>query len=252
MLKMLDLFSGIGGFSLAASWTGEIETVAFCEIEPYCQKVLHKHWPDVPIHSDIKQLRGEDIGPVDIICGGFPCQPFSTAGRSYTKGREDDRFLWPEMLRVIEELRPPWVVGENVANFGRMELDNTLNDLENADYETTTFDISAFSVGSKHPRERLWIICHARSESMHETSKQTLPISAERETRRDNRAINRQIIPGPNWEEGPSRVLRVADGLPSDMDRRRALGNAIVPQIAYQILKSIVQIERRTKPGGPR
>lgn len=91
MLKMLDLFSGIGGFSLAADWTGGIETVAFCEIEPYCQKVLKKHWPDVPIFSDIKKLKGEQIGSVDIVCGGFPCQPFSVAGKR--RAQDDDRHL---------------------------------------------------------------------------------------------------------------------------------------------------------------
>lgn len=245
MLKMLDLFSGVGGFSLAASWTGQIETVAFCEIEPYCQKVLNKHWTDVPIYPDIKELRGEDIGPIDIVCGGFPCQPFSTAGKSYTKGREDDRYLWPEMLRIIRETKPPWVVGENVANFGRMELDNAFNDLEKEDYETVAFNIQAFCVGAKHPRERIWIVCHARSESGLKAGKQAVPISTKREARGDYRAVNRQTSSIPNWEEGASRVLRVADGIPSDVDRRRALGNAIVPQVAYQIFKAIVEIEGR-------
>jgi len=160
---MLDLFSGIGGFSLAASWTGQIETVSFCEIEPYCQKVLNKHWPDVPIYPDIKELKGEDIGPVDIVCGGFPCQPFSCAGKR--RGKEDDRHLWPEMFRVIQETKPTWVVGENVAGFRNMALDDALADLEGERYEVQTFIIPALSVGAPHLRERIWIMANSPSES---------------------------------------------------------------------------------------
>lgn len=155
-MKMLDLFSGIGGFSLAASWTGQIETVAFCEIEPYCQKVLHKHWPDVPIYPDIKKLRGESIGPVDIVCGGFPCQPFSCAGKR--RGKEDDRYLWPEMFRVIQETKPAWVVGENVAGFVNMGLEDSISDLESERYEVQSIIIPAAGVGAPHRRDRIWIV----------------------------------------------------------------------------------------------
>lgn len=243
MLTMLDLFSGIGGFSLAASWTGGIETVAFCEIEPFCQKVLKKHWPDVPIHDDIRTLRGEDVGTVDIVCGGFPCQPFSTAGKSYTKGRNDERYLWPEMFRVISEVRPTWVVGENVINFARLELDNALADMEDAGYETATFNISAYGIGAKHPRERIWIICNARSKPSNKTSKPALPLKPSGEAWRNNRTVHRQALSRVNWQESPSRVLRVADGIPSDVDRRRAIGNAIVPQVVYPIFQAIVEIE---------
>lgn len=241
MLKMLDLFSGIGGFSLAASWTGGIETVAFCEIEPYCQKVLKKHWPDVPIFPDIKELRGEDIGQVDIICGGFPCQPFSCIGQQ--KGKQDDRYLWPEMLRVIQEIRPTWVVGENVTNFVSMGLDNALSDLESAGYETAAFIISAIGIGAKHPRERIWIIGNSNCQPSEQTCKPPLSVSSKREARRDNRAINRPIIPRTYWEKDTSEFLRVADGLSSDVDRRRGLGNSIVPQVVYPILQGIVDIE---------
>ena len=156
---MLDLFSGIGGFSLAASWTGGIETVTFCEIEPYCQKVLKKHWPDVPIYPDIKQLRGEDIGPVDIVCGGFPCQPFSVAGKQ--RGKEDDRYLWPEMFRVIRETRPSWVVGENVIGLINMELEQCFLDLEGEGYEVQSFIIPACGVEAPHQRYRVWIVAHS-------------------------------------------------------------------------------------------
>jgi DNA (cytosine-5)-methyltransferase 1 len=157
---MLDLFSGIGGFSLAASWTGGIETVAFCEIEPYCQKVLHKHWPDVPIYPDIKQLRGEDIGSVDIVCGGFPCQPFSCAGKQ--RGKEDDRYLWPEMFRVIQETKPTWVVGENVAGLIELGLEDCFFNLEAEGYEVQALIIPACAIGAPHRRDRVWILAHSR------------------------------------------------------------------------------------------
>jgi len=159
VLKMLDLFSGIGGFSLAASWTNQIKTVAFCEIDPFCQKVLKKHWPDVPIFDDITRLRGDDIGTADIITGGFPCQPFSCAGKR--RGKEDDRFLWPEMLRVISEAKPRWVIGENVAGFINMGLDDCISDLENQGYEVQAFVIPACAVNAPHRRDRVWIVGHS-------------------------------------------------------------------------------------------
>src|SRR5690242_14537733 len=107
-MRHLDLFSGIGGFSLAAGWAG-FTTVQFCEIDPFCQKVLAKNFPGVPIHDDIRTLAGESLGPIDLITGGFPCQPFSVAGKR--RGADDDRHLWPEMARLVGECRPRWVLG---------------------------------------------------------------------------------------------------------------------------------------------
>ena len=130
-MRVLDLFSGIGGFSLGLERAG-METVAFCEIEEFPRKVLAKHWPGVPIHKDIRDLKGDAIGPVDLICGGYPCQPFSTAGKR--RGKEDDRHLWPEYLRLIREIRPTWVIGENVAGHISMGLDQVLADLEGEGY----------------------------------------------------------------------------------------------------------------------
>src|SRR6185369_15732907 len=105
-MNVLDLFSGIGGFSLGLERAG-MRTVAFCEIDPFCRAVLAKHWPGVPIHHDIRKLRATDVGPVELICGGFPCQPHSSAGKR--RGKDDDRHLWPEMFRLITECRPGWV-----------------------------------------------------------------------------------------------------------------------------------------------
>lgn len=158
-MKVLDLFSGIGGFSLGLSWAG-FETVAFCEIEEYPRKILARHWPGVPIHKDIRELDGTQYrGTVDVICGGFPCQPFSLAGKR--TGKADDRDLWPEMFRVIREVQPAWVIGENVAGFVNMELDRTLSDLESAGYACQTFDIPAVGVDAKHIRHRVWIVANA-------------------------------------------------------------------------------------------
>jgi len=161
-VQVLDLFSGIGGFSLGLKRAG-METIGFCEIDPFCRKVLAKHWPDVTIHTDIRRLDGKDYkGRAEIICGGFPCQPFSQAGKR--RGTEDDRHLWPEMLRIISEVRPTWVIGENVIGIVKMELDSILSDLEGEGYQTRAFIIPACGIDAPHKRDRVWIIAHANSE----------------------------------------------------------------------------------------
>ena len=168
-LKILDLFSGIGGFSLGLESTGHFETAAFCEIEPYCQKVLKKHWPDVPIFDDIRQLKGTDIGTIDIITGGYPCQPFSVAGKQ--KAEQDPRHLWPEYFRLIQELRPTWVIGENVGGHIKLGLDSVLEDLESEGYSTRTFSISASSIGANHKRERVWTVAYSNNRSSEQNDK---------------------------------------------------------------------------------
>ncbi len=160
-LRVLDLFSGIGGFSLGLERTGGFETVAFCEIDPFPRKVLAKHWPGVPIFADVRELRGDDVGPVDVICGGYPCQPFSTAGQR--RGAEDDRHLWPEFSRLVDELRPAWVIGENVAGHISMGIDDVLSDLETKGYTCRTFVNPAFAVDAPHKRDRCWIVAHTES-----------------------------------------------------------------------------------------
>jgi DNA (cytosine-5)-methyltransferase 1 len=164
MLKHLDLFSGIGGFSLGLERSGLVETAAFCDWEPYCQKVLKKHWPDVPVYGNIKELnydrlKADGIDSVDIITGGYPCQPFSVAGSK--KGEQDERHLWPEYFRLVQELRPTFVIGENVGGHVKLGLDTVLEDLASEGYATTTFSISASSIGANHQRERVWIIAHS-------------------------------------------------------------------------------------------
>jgi len=153
--KHIDLFSGIGGFSLAARWAG-FETVQFVEIDPFCRKVLNKNFPGVPIHDDIKTYKHSGASRPFLLTGGFPCQPFSCAGKR--RGAEDDRALWPEMLRVISEARPTWVIGENVGGFISMGLDDCISDLEAEGYTVQPFVIPACAVNAPHRRDRVWIV----------------------------------------------------------------------------------------------
>jgi DNA (cytosine-5)-methyltransferase 1 len=161
-VRHLDLFSGIGGFALAVQWVwGDVhEIVSFCDNDKAAQVVLSKHWPGVPIHDDIKTLDATKWrGTVDLVTGGFPCQPFSCAGKR--KGASDDRYLWPEMLRVIAECQPRWVLGENVPGIIGMELDKVLAGLEGEGYETGTLIVPACAVDAPHIRSRIWIVAHA-------------------------------------------------------------------------------------------
>lgn len=266
-VRVLDLFSGIGGFSLGLERAG-MTTVAFCEIDPYCQAVLRKHWPDVPIYGDIKELDGRQIS-ADLVCGGFPCQPYSVAGKR--RGKEDDRHLWPEMCRVIGQVRPTWVIGENVAGIIRMELDQVLSDLENLGYSTRAFVIPACAADAPHRRDRAWIVAHTNvgrwdtqplpssecfdGENNHDPDKSgsrsdsrilAYTNGAQREGRRiSGRTYQEHANSGSGcrWNPEPN-VGRVANGIPSRMDRLKSLGNAVVPQIPEIIGRAIMS----TKP----
>ena len=166
MLRHLDLFSGIGGFALGLQRTGGFQTIGFCEIDPFCQKVLRKHWPDVPIYEDVRLLDADGFrGTVDIITGGFPCQPWSVAGSQ--KGHQDDRDLWPEMVALIEDIQPQWVIGENVRGFAHqpLGLPRTLTDLERIGYQVVTFIVPAAACGAPHKRDRCWVVAHTRHGS---------------------------------------------------------------------------------------
>lgn len=163
-LKLLDLFSGIGGFSLGLESTGFFETIGFVEKDKFCQKVLKKHWNNINIEEDIRNVKGEKYA-ADIITGGFPCQPFSVAGKR--KSTADDRYLWDEMLRVIREVKPRWVIGENVEGIVNinegMVLRQVLNDLENEGFKSQCIIIPASGIGAWHQRKRIWIVAYSDS-----------------------------------------------------------------------------------------
>jgi len=252
-MRVLDLFSGIGGFSLGLRMAGGFETVQFCEIDPYCQKVLAKNFPGVPIHDDIRSFRPAH-GSADLICGGFPCQPFSVAGKR--AGTADDRDLWPEMRRVIEAVRPAWVIGENVAGFIKMELDRSISDLEGLGYACQAFVIPACAVDARHRRDRTWIVAHGeyrgRTTLDSICARWDAPVVGSEDVPDANgsgreqqwrtksvRAEQPAIECGSRWQPEPG-VGRVAHGIPLRVDRLRGLGNAVVPQVVAEIGKAMM------------
>lgn len=352
MLNHLDLFSGIGGFALSARWTGAIRTVAFVEIDPFCQRVLNKNFPGVPIISDIREVTGErireivadtDIGrpqeqgaeqqtggnrqflqdnAIDILTGGFPCQPFSAAGKR--KGKGDDRYLWPEMLRVIAEVGPTWIIGENVAGLINMAqpdsqpemgceadtdieenadcdargiLGGIIDDLENLGYEIQPFVIPACAVNAPHRRDRVWIVAHSTSggcfnggdngEERHlqnptigkiekNKSERDRWFSGSEQTYRHAPDTGNEGLQGGEWpgayDQGQTAhgsasqrnsawdepwysvalrtcVRNLDDGVSGRLAGRgrvnklKALGNSVVPQVVYPIMKAICEIE---------
>lgn len=259
----IDLFSGIGGFALACQWAG-IETEVFCENDKFCQRVLKKHWPGVPIVEDIKTFDGTAYAGAFILTGGFPCQPFSCAGKR--GGKEDDRYLWPEMFRVITEARPRWVLAENVTGIIKMELDNVLADLEAEGYATGTLIIPACAVNALHRRDRVWIVANCQGKRMEgvwaqREQESTLPIEASISGCNDIRAckfcgyeFDHELLGKygcPNCEgrgadggrEIEPNMDRDVYGVSYRMDRLKALGNAIVPQVAHEIIKTIMEID---------
>ena len=246
-LTHLSLFSGIGGLDLAAEWAG-LQTVGQCEWADHPTKVLEKHWPDIPRWRDIRTLTGESfyertgLHTVDIISGGFPCQPFSVAGKR--RGKEDDRYLWPEMLRVIRELKPKWVVGENVSGLIRAALKDILSELEKEDYEARAYSSEARNVGGLFRGERIAIV--ASSNDRCATMWRDREFQTDGKTQKlqnHNRGRTQEPCLWKRWEIEP-RPYGVVDGIPNRVDRLRCLGNAVVPQQFYPIFKAIVEVEK--------
>lgn len=279
--RVLDLFSGIGGFSLGLERAG-MTTVAFCEIEPYCRAVLAKHWPGVPIYDDVRELtavrlRADGIG-VDVICGGFPCQDISIAGKG--AGIEGGRSgLWREYARLVGELGPSWVVIENVAALRSRGADRVFDDLEAIGYTGQAFVVGADDVGAPHRRKRVWIVAYPQREQLRQQSGRgggpggagIGPVESALEAPQRNNTVRfREVVAdahgtrlaiagnaggisrpdsprllataaGGSWWAVEPDVGRVAHGVPARVDRLKCLGNAVVPQINEAIGRAIMR-----------
>lgn len=307
-MNHLDLFSGIGGFAYAVDqvWPGAIHV--FCDNDTFCQKVLAKHWPESKIYGDIRTITNSDSlrphgsqnsksgqkgtrsnqkgksevfepqgsNPLrfDLLTGGFPCQPFSQAGKR--RGTEDNRYLWPEMFRVIRLTKPTWIIGENVGglvtwNEG-MVLEQVCADLENEGYEVQPFIIPAVAVNAPHRRDRVWILGHKNSQrergnrasikrSAKSNSHAQKPISkrgggglessGQVLERQSPEVENERPSWEENWLEIATELCSLDDGLPVELDgfklskaghrvqQLKAYGNSIVPQVAIEIMKAI-------------
>lgn len=272
-MKHLDLFSGIGGFALAARMVGGIETHQFVEIDPYCQKVLAKNFKGVPVHGDIRSFTTA-LGSFDIITGGFPCQDISAANRN-GRGLEGERSgLFYELMRVVRECRPRFVVLENVENLLRIDRGRAMGavlwELSESGFDAEWQVVSASSVGAPHRRERVFIVAYPKSYGNHGISgaMATPPSQAQndgafafgscsnvththsaRREKLDTPGIStrpRQYTRGINTPRNPwtvePGVRRVADGIPCRVDRIRGLGNAVVPQAAAVALERVIQL----------
>ena len=278
-LTVGSLFSGIGGLDLGLERAG-MEVIWQSEIDPYASKVLTKHWPKVPNYGDIKAINWRDVVRPDVICGGYPCQPFSLAGRR--AGEDDPRHLWPWVLNAISELRPKYAILENVRGHLSMGGTSVIADLATVGYDAEWHLVSAASVGAPHRRDRIVIIAHPNNsgsgtsersadnnwsqeikgqnnvaqcglsrpsadvadydskwdgfDRSPETSRQARFFRSDN-TRREASNVSRQW-----WATEPD-VGRVADGVPSRVDRLRGLGNAVVPQVAELIGRMVIQYD---------
>lgn len=236
-----SLFSGIGGFDLAASWMGW-ENIFHCENNEFCQKVLKHHFPKSIQHGDIKETDFTYYrGLVDIVTGGFPCQPYSTAGKR--KGNADDRHLWPQMLRAIKEIQPTWIVGENVPgllNWKRgMVLYEIVTDLEAAGFEVfPPVILPAGAVGADHNRKRVWVVAYSKQFGLEKPIQENGGSQELYKWREPNPFNGNFSRYGFDLFRSDDH-LRNRDGLSNWVDRIKGLGNAIVPQIAFEIFKVI-------------
>jgi DNA (cytosine-5)-methyltransferase 1 len=252
-MNVLDLFSGIGGFSLGLERAG-MRTVAFCEIDPYCRAVLRKHWPDVPVFDDVRTLTATILGltksnrcgsgrprrsypagqgqqqsnrplSIDVICGGFPCQDISVAGKGAgLKGERSS--LWSEFARIIGEVRPRYVVVENVAALLSRGLGDVLGDLAALGYDAEWHCIPASAVGAPHRRDRVWIVADAAQQHVDRGG--------------DSGPRWRPELANGGWWLVEPELGRVAHGIPNRVDRLKGLGNAVVPQIPEIIGRAIM------------
>lgn len=273
VLTVGSLFSGIGGFDLGLKRAGMSITWQV-ENDNYAQKILTKHWPRVARYGDIRTIDWKKVEKVELVCGGFPCQPFSCAGKQ--RGEADDRYLWPEVVRCLDALRPAWFLGENVPGLIKMALDQVCADLESLGYTVWPVCIPACAVDAPHQRERVWIVAHCDKQGLQggvgsrAASQERAPgghlaecgedvadalreqssgglHGVERRQRSQSQATRngraRHAVANVGWTVEPN-VGRVAHGIPARVDRLRGLGNAIIPQIAETLGHAILLTEQ--------
>jgi DNA (cytosine-5)-methyltransferase 1 len=239
-----SLFNGIGGFQLAAEWMGWTNIFS-CEIDKFCNKVTKHHFPNCIQHEDIKTTDFSIYrGRIDIVTGGDPCQPHSKAGKQL--GFNDARYLWPEMLRAITELRPNWIVNENVrGSINTGLLDQKISDLEDKGYACWPPLLIPSGAQNIHERYRVWLVAHADENAINDyTGKiQGKASEGQKEEWQQNwkrlRSEPGSILSEHNWKEIASKLCRSINGLSNRLDRNGAIGNAIDPRIAYEIFKAI-------------
>ena len=237
-LRMIDTFSGIGGFSLAARWLGGIETVQFVERDPYCQRVLAKHWPTVPIHDDICTFSPAP-GSADIVCGGFPCQDLSKAGARRGLGHDTRSGLFHQLIRIIRLVRPQFIVLENVAAILDGHLGTVAGELATAGYDCEWACLSAADLGAWHVRDRWWAVAYSSCYRI----QGHLPDAISWQQGLTEVSFSRGVADLTNGPPSSSPRFRgAADGVPCWMDRLKALGNAVVPQVAMVPLARVLQL----------
>ena len=246
-LNALSLFAGIGGLELGLERAG-MTTVGQVELDPYCQRVLARHWPEVPRHDDVitapEWWRGRDRPAVDVACGGFPCQPFSLAGKQL--GTNDERWMWPAFRDVIREVRPRYVLVENVSALvrDRLAFGTVLADLHALGFDAEWATLRASDFGAPHNRERVYLLAHATGldgltrDRLGSGGVGEAPIAARGLSGLDAHSRRRQA---DQWLECEPRVARLAHGVPAQVDRLRTLGNAVVPGVAEHIGRLIVE-----------
>ncbi len=281
-MKLGSVFSG-GGLGDFGFMAAGMEICWQVEIDDYCQKILELRYPESKKYRDIKTIKGQELDKVDIITGGFPCQPFSVAGKQ--KGKEDNRYLWPEMLRVIKECRPRWIVGENVPGIINLALDTVCSDLEAEGYEVWPVVFPSHALGALHKRDRLWIICHTKYDgqpaSQKSRSVETRSGSGEAEQKQASESSGsgeqyeklansiskrlerwKKTIQSKKGRNSHTRysgesigriwrnfwavepsIRRVVNGCTHRVERLKMLGNGQVPACTYVIGKMIMEIE---------
>ena len=246
MQRHVDLCSGIGGFALGFQSAGLSSPVLFCDNDAFCQKVIRKHWPDVPIANDVKELADDperNVPDCDVLSAGYPCQPFSLASKQ-RKGTDDERHIWPYIKRIISVKRPNWCVFENVKGHISLGLDAVINDLHAEKYTVIPMLLPAYSVGAIHERARVYIVAYSNNRRGFMRWDRQLQENAKAERCGNHIRGRAQEFDTRQWREIESRPFGVAHGIPDRVDRIKSLGNSILPAIAQKIGQAIVEMER--------